>query len=176
MSVKEYLNLLRDLGCDSKLINHSLAVFGLAMYIASRILLNGYEVDLDLVAAGSILHDVGRSKTHSPLHGYVGARILRKMGLDERIALIVERHVGAGISKDEAAKIGLPTKDYIPKTLEEKIVCYADKLVFSQRIGTIREALYRFKRELGEDHPAIPRLMRLDREMRKLMRGKRLVT
>ena len=33
---------------------------------------------------------------------------------------IIERHIGAGITEEEAVNLGLPKKSYLPETLEEK--------------------------------------------------------
>ena len=40
-----------------------------------------------------------------------------------------ERHTGAGLSREEVAAQGLPipVQDYYPETLEEQLICYADK-------------------------------------------------
>jgi len=74
---------------------------------------------------------------------------------------IVERHIGAGIPSEEAKKLGLPTKDYIPETLEEKIVAYADKLVDERRRITFDEALHKLRTKFGYENPVIERLMKL---------------
>ena len=44
-------------------------------------------------------------------------------------ALICERHVGAGISADEicSKRLPLPKRNLLPVTIEEQIICYADK-------------------------------------------------
>ncbi len=54
---------------------------------------------------------------------------LPQLGLPETIVNIIERHLGAGIPKDEAIILGLPPKDYMPMSLEEKIVAHADNLI-----------------------------------------------
>ena len=87
------------------------------------------DVDLDLVKAGCMLHDVGRTVTDDIEHAYIGADLLRDLGVDERICLITERHVGAGITCEEARLLGLPDRNYVPETLEEKIVAHSDNLV-----------------------------------------------
>lgn len=169
---------------QSNVIEHSIAVSKKAVEIAREIMKNGISVDLELVKIGGLLHDIGRSVTHGIKHGYFGGLILRSFGW-ERLAGIAERHIGAGISKEEARKLGLPNKDFIPQTLEEKIVAYADKfvgtrLIFSSNeeekvyrktvvFRTIKPTLLRFQRELGKDHPAVKRLIRLDEEMKRLM-------
>jgi len=82
----------------------------------------------------------------------------------------VERHVGAGITQEEAVKLGLPPRDYVPQTLEEKIVCYADKLISCNKKVSIEETLRQFTSDLGEGHPAIERLKALHEEIVKLAR------
>ena len=54
---------------------------------------------------------------------------LKDLEVDEKICLITERHIGAGITADEAKALGLPDRNYIPETIEEKIVAHSDNLV-----------------------------------------------
>ena len=44
-------------------------------------------------------------------------------------ARVAERHTGTGITREAMEKQGLPLPpaDYVPETLEEQVVCYADK-------------------------------------------------
>lgn len=121
-------------------------------------------MDVELVEIGGLLHDIGRSKTHDVDHIVVGSEIARSLGLPEPILHIVERHIGAGITADEAEKMGLPSRDFVPQTLEEKIVAYADKLIEGRRRVSFEVALKSFSRELGPDHPAVHRLKRLHEE------------
>jgi uncharacterized protein (TIGR00295 family) len=91
----------------------------------------GLAIDRHVVVQAALLHDIGRSLTQDVHHASVGADLLRKDGpdvWDERVILCVERHTGAGIDKAEAKTLGLPVKDYTPKSLEEKIVAHADNL------------------------------------------------
>jgi uncharacterized protein len=115
------------------------------------------------------MHDLGRSKTHNVDHGALGGKLAREMGLEEALARIIERHVGAGITEKEAKKIGLPYGKYVPETLEEKIVTYADKLIEGDRLVEIDVAFEKFERELGRDHPALDRLRVLHEEMVNLV-------
>ncbi len=125
----------------------------------------GVDVDLELVEAGAILHDLGRSKTHGIRHGVVGGRIARKMGLPERLVRVIERHIGAGIPVEEAEKLGLPRRGYVPETVEEKIVAYADKLIEGCREVEFGATVGKMTEELGEDHPALGRLWALHKEI-----------
>ena len=123
-SPDECIGLLRQSGCSEKVLNHCMAVRDYAVRIAVKA-----DADVVLVEAGALLHDIGRCVTHGIFHGVEGGRVAKKLGLPIAIVNIIERHVGAGISKVEAKKMGLPVKDYSPVSLEEKIVCHADSLI-----------------------------------------------
>ncbi|MEM2491827.1 MAG: TIGR00295 family protein [Candidatus Bathyarchaeia archaeon] len=155
-------------GCPPNVIRHSLAVAELAMEISRAIERNGVGLDSALVEAGALLHDIGRSRTHGIDHAVVGASIVREMGFPEAIARIVEVHIGAGIPADEAEELGLPKGDYMPSTLEEKVVAYADKLIDGDRRITPEEFARRLSQSLGSKHPAISRFWRLHSEISAL--------
>ncbi|MEM1514795.1 MAG: TIGR00295 family protein [Candidatus Bathyarchaeia archaeon] len=167
-SPDEALKILRVVGCPNEVIRHCEAVARLAVKIANRCLEEGVKVNIHLVHIGALLHDIGRSKTHGIHHAIIGAEIARSLGLPESIASIIERHIGGGISSDEAIKLGLPKKDYIPVTIEEKIVLCADKMVEGSSVVPIEETIKRFKGELGEDHPTIERIKRIYYEISNL--------
>ena len=118
------LQLLREAGCSDDVIHHCMAVRKVAIRIAKKA-----HANIQLVEAGALLHDIGRSKTQGIQHGVEGAKIATQLGLPETIVNIIERHLGAGIPKDEAIILGLPPKDYMPMSLEEKIVAHADNLI-----------------------------------------------
>jgi len=164
-SPEEAVKILKDVGCSTNVIKHSEAVANLAVQIASKCLENGVSVNVNLVHIGALLHDIGRSKTHSVHHAVVGAEIARSLGLPDAIIAIIERHVGGGITPEEAVKIGLPNKSYVPETIEEKIVSCADKLIEGSSIVPIEETINRFSKELGEGHPAIERIKRIYNEV-----------
>jgi uncharacterized protein len=119
------------------LVVHSRLVADKAVEIAEK--LNDRNSDAGFIAEAAMLHDIGIFLTDAPSlgcsgphpylrHGYLGARILRKEGLD-RHALVCERHVGAGITREDvlAHQLPLPARDMLPITLEETIISYADK-------------------------------------------------
>jgi uncharacterized protein (TIGR00295 family) len=83
---------------------------------------------------------------------------------------IIERHLGGGISAKEARQFGWPEKKYIPETLEEKIVTYADKLIEGERQVPIEKTVQKLKDRLGEDHPSARRVLSLHEEITKLCR------
>jgi len=141
----------------------------IALKIAKRLKKKGFSVDLELVEIGALLHDIGRSKTHTVHHAIVGAKIAKQRGLPKSIVRIIERHVGGGITAQEAEKLGWPVKDYIPETLEEKIVCYADKLAEGNKEVPVEVTIRKLADELGDDHPAIERIRRLREEFTSMV-------
>ena len=165
----EALNTLREVGCSESVINHSLLVTKIAMEIASSIS-RKRSVNLHLVEIGGLLHDIGRSTTHGVRHGLVGSEILEKLGYPHTLVRLARNHVGAGIPREEAKVLGLPPTDYLPTTVEEKVVCYADKLVSGSNGVTFEEALKSFE-SLGPRHPAIARFRALHQELVELTEG-----
>ncbi len=113
------------LECSDYIIDHCKVV-----YERSKDITQYYDnINQDLIKAGCMLHDVGRTITNGIEHAYIGADLLRDLNVDEKICLITERHIGAGITPNEAKNLGLPERNYIPETLEEKIVAHSDNLV-----------------------------------------------
>ena len=105
---------------------HCIKVMEVALKIAQHV----KGIDTEAIKIGALLHDIGWAVTNNPFEHFIeGAKILEKEGFSEKIVLIVERHFGSGLSKEEAKKLGLPEKNYLPLSLEEKIVCYGDNLV-----------------------------------------------
>jgi len=116
--------------------NHGLLVLGKSIdIIAKKELYN--DIDFDLVISGSLLHDIGAYKFMKNFqkfqesyleHGIIGGEILRKEGFKKE-ALIAERHIGSGLSKKYIVEnnLPLPHRDFLPITLEQKLICYADK-------------------------------------------------
>lgn len=119
------------------LVGHSQAVADLASEIVR--LHPELSADERFVYEGAMLHDIGIIRTNAPsihchgtadyiCHGTQGSIMLREMGYT-RHALVCERHTGAGITADEvtAMQLPIPVRDYTPQSIEEKIICYADK-------------------------------------------------
>lgn len=175
LNPKDAISLLKNAGCSADVIEHCKTVAEYARQIAIDIKKSAEKkgqpiaIDIDTVFLGGLLHDIGRSKTHDIDHAVVGAAITIENGLDDKIVNIIERHIGAGISKEEAALLGLPQKDYLPVTIEEKIVAHADNLVFGSKAGTIEELVLDLrKKQLDEN--IIRRIIGLNNEICAIMR------
>jgi len=130
----ECMTMLVEEGISDEVLLHTNVVTELALEIAECA-----GADTALVHAAALLHDIGRSRTHGIDHAVVGADILRERGLHDAVVNIVERHIGAGITADEAGRLGLPFKDFIPSTLEQKVVSHADNLIAGYRRQTSAE-------------------------------------
>jgi uncharacterized protein len=165
---KEALGLLIKAGCSPGVVRHAKAVAALAVKIAEACQKKGLEVDIQLVEIGALLHDIGRSKTHSVNHVIEGVKIAKSLGLSDSVVSIIERHAGSGISRNEAQKLGWPVKDYVPQTLEEKIVTYADKLIEGLKRVPIEQVLVKFIRD-NLPQSSILRMKRLHEEFSPLL-------
>jgi|Deesub1362A_J573_1020465.scaffolds.fasta_scaffold08601_2 uncharacterized protein len=166
MDDREFIDILKKSGCSQSVINHILAVKDVSLKIADKV---NIPVDRDLIRTGAFLHDIGRCRTHGIEHAVVGAEIARGLGFDERVIKIIERHIGAGISRDEARELGLPEKDYLPQSPEEKIIAYADNLLNGDKVVSFEVSLEQFKMRLGNNHPAIGRYISLHNEIQSWM-------
>lgn len=97
------------------------------------------NIDLQFVEEAAMLHDIGIFMCDAPRiycfgahhyieHGYLGADILRDLGLP-RHALVCERHTGVGLTEEMIvnSNLSLPRRDMLPLSIEEIVICYADK-------------------------------------------------
>jgi uncharacterized protein (TIGR00295 family) len=111
--------------CNNKqILLHSKIVKDISLEICKYI-----DSDRNLVEIGATLHDIGRTKTRRLNHGIIGAQILNQENIKKEIQDFCTNHIGVGLTKEQAQKLGLPKKDYLPTTIEQKIVTYADNLV-----------------------------------------------
>ncbi|MFZ5569358.1 MAG: HD domain-containing protein [Thermodesulfobacteriota bacterium] len=119
------------------LVRHSEQVAEKAVAIAERV--RHLQPDIPFIHEAALLHDIGIVYTRASkigchgahryvAHGYLGRLEMDKRGFP-RHALVCERHVGVGITAEEIRRyrLPLPARDMLPVSLEEKIVCFADK-------------------------------------------------
>jgi uncharacterized protein len=118
-------------------VEHAGMVAGKALEVAGRV--GHLAPDLGFIEEAAILHDIGIFMIHAPhlgchgdkpyiCHGYLGRELLEKEGL-KRHALVSERHVGTGLTVRDIREnsFPLPERDMIPQSIEEQIICFADK-------------------------------------------------
>ncbi|MCP4747405.1 MAG: phosphohydrolase [Desulfobacteraceae bacterium] len=129
----------------SALLSHSRLVRDKALAVAGSV--PELRPDTQFIAEAAMLHDLGIYKTTAPgihcrgslpyiCHGIIGSEILEGFGL-KRHAKVCERHIGAGLTALDIReqKLALPLRDMQPVSIEEQIICYADKF-YSKSSGT----------------------------------------
>ncbi len=145
------------------LLVHSRAVADKALAIAR----NHPELQADeqFIEEAALLHDIGIVRVNAPAiacvgeepyicHGILGAEILRAEGL-ERHALVCERHTGTGLTLQQiiAQQLPLPHRDMQPVSIEEQIICFADKFFSKTRLESEKsvEQARRSLEKFGEE-------------------------
>ena len=145
------------------LLTHSRSVADKALWIAESH--PELELDKQFIEEAALLHDIGVFLTDAPgihcygthpyiSHGYLGSQLLQKEGY-MRHALVCERHTGAGMSLQNILEQGLPVphRDMVPVSLEEQIICFADKFFSKTHLDnekSVEKALKSISR-FGED-------------------------
>ncbi|MCW4053385.1 MAG: HDIG domain-containing protein [Candidatus Bathyarchaeota archaeon] len=166
-SREQALQILRENHCPNKVIDHCEAVTKLALETAKLLEKRGLKIDFALVEIGALLHDIGRSKTHTVHHAVVGAEIAKSVGLPDSVVSIIKRHVGGGIAASEAEELGWQEDVYFPITLEEKVVSYADKLIENGKRAPIDITVKKLSGELK--YEAADRVRKLYEEILDLI-------
>ena len=128
------------------LLVHSRAVANRALEIARRH--PEWDADELFIEEAALLHDIGIVHVNAPTiecygtepyikHGILGADILRHEGM-ERHALVCERHTGTGLTLQQIVEqeLPLPHRDMQPVSIEEQIICFADKFFSKTRLNT----------------------------------------
>lgn len=147
------------------LLSHSRSVADLALDIARR---KSLPLDPADIEAAAMLHDIGIIRTNAPgigcygsrpylTHGAIGADMLRAAGASETYARVAERHTGAGLTAEEIEAFHLPLppdRSYMPETLLERLICYAD-CFYSKGGDGRRKDLDRVERSMAKFGPAV---------------------
>ena len=126
------------------LLVHSRSVADKALWIADRH--PELELDRTFLEEAALLHDIGVFLTDATgihchgthpyiCHGYLGSELLRKEGYLKH-ALVCERHTGAGLSLKSIVERDLPVphREMLPVSLEEQVICFADKFFSKTRL------------------------------------------
>jgi len=151
------MEILNEVGMPENIKNHSMQVNRVAMFLAGKLREKGFPVNMRLVDAASLLHDIDK---HYILqygdeysHGAEGARMLEEMGYPE-VAPVVRKHVLCNLTRESL------------DTWEEKIVHYADMRVTRDRIVPLEERIDYIRKRYGKD-PA--RLENINRSLEPLL-------
>jgi uncharacterized protein (TIGR00295 family) len=176
----ELFDLMSQLGFPDGIKEHSVVVKEIAMDFVKRIRGRDPNTKIDgrVVEAGALLHDIGRVKSHALDHGYRGYRILKEAKIDDRVARCALVHVLGGFTVDDIKK-EFPGnfKDEInislmPQTMEEKIVCFADKHAVGAMQVTVKKRFSRWFKKHGKTPFLLKsryRIMQLDKDIKALL-------
>ena len=132
------------------LISHGGSVANKAKEIAMRH--PEWNIDIKFLEEAALLHDIGVVRCNAPgihcngtepyiCHGILGAEILRTEGLEAH-AKIAERHTGCGLTPTSIKERNLPLpldRVLYPISLEEQIICFADKFFSKTHLGEERD-------------------------------------
>lgn len=154
--------------CKTVYLIHVTAVTTKALKIAQKFELS--PAQLKFIEEAAMLHDIGIIKVDDPeigcfgeldyiAHGVEGGKILREEGYPDH-ARVAETHTGVGITKEDVVnqKLPIPIADYVPGTLEEKIISYADlfysknteRLLEHKNIDQVRNGIIRYGEDKGK--------------------------
>ncbi len=122
---------------------HSILVADVALKISLELNKNGSSLDIGIIEAGALLHDITKTKSieTGENHSKSGGELLRNIPVDNRIAEIVEQHV-------------LPDK-IEGKISEEEVVCYADKRVLHDKIVSLEKRFDYLVERYGKNNKSI---------------------
>lgn len=143
--------------------HHSRLIAHVCEYLASRLNTNGESVNIPLLRAGALLHDIDKAipRRDGEVHPQTGVRVLRGEGMEDIADLI--RHHSVHFILDPATA---------PRTWEEKVLFVADKMVKDDVIGVERRFDLWFAEGLPHDaqamlRAALPKVKRLAQEVFK---------
>lgn len=133
------MKILQDNNTPQNVIDHSLAVTDFALDLTEKLQKNGVKINKELVLASALLHDVERVKDN---HVLEGAEYMVKLGCPE-VAQVIKKHGLQFIYHNE----------FLPKTIEEKIIFYADKRIKHKKIVSLKERFDYIKTRYGFKNP-----------------------
>ncbi len=148
----ECLRLMAQYGMQEHIKNHCLEVAKVALFLAAELNRMGQKIDLGLVEAASLLHDLTKEESFKTKedHARTGSRLLKELGY-ERVGEVVAEHVHLLEGKHSVL------------VSEEEVVNYADKRVMHDRIVTLEERLDDLKERYGRNQEAMEYLERMEK-------------
>lgn len=205
---EKMIQAIKDLGLGETKIQHVKELADFALKIAEEIKnQEGIKADYKILEAGALFHDIGLAKSYKnpelepeiyPSHCVIGADIVRKLGLPERVARCAEVHeFGGGITKKEAEELRFPIlpykESYAPQTLEEGIVTVADCFLFVEEVKergwegydlwenpeALKDLYFKYindiykkklEKEISKDHPILNRLYNINKKFFKYVK------
>lgn len=138
--MKTCLVLLEKHGVPQNIVEHSLKVKEVAMYLSRKLQSAGTHVNLGIVNDASLLHDIDKHRTLNDIknHGKLSEKILLEEGISQEIASCARKHHLSNILEEKPFD-----------TIEEKIIYYADKRVVHDNIVSLDERFTYLKKRYG---------------------------
>lgn len=149
---EECFRLMRQFGMLDHIISHSIEVAKVALFLSAELNKKGQKINLDLVEAASLLHDLTKTecfKTKAD-HAVTGGQLLKRMGY-ERVGVVVAEHVQLSEGKN------------LSSVSEEEVVNYSDKRVQHNRIVSLSERFRDLKDRYGKGKWSLEQLERLEK-------------
>lgn len=132
--------ILKELEVPQNIVDHSIIVNRVAVFLADKLESSGVRVDKKAVDRASILHDMAKYESilHGGRHGNMAFEILRRKGYPG-LGLLVKKHAISSV-QDEKLKL---------RTWEEKVVYYSDKRAMRHKVVNLSERVAYLKKKCG---------------------------
>jgi uncharacterized protein len=158
-SAEECFEIMRRHKMRKNIIRHSMRVRDVAVFIAARLVAAGHKLDMKLVEAAALLHDITKMECLSTgeRHSETGQRMLEAMGYHQ-VGQVVGNHVKLH-------------GDFDPDEITaSEVVNYADKRVMHHRIVSLDERYDDLRKRYGNSDEAMAFLKQMENESRKIER------
>jgi uncharacterized protein len=120
---------------------HTKIVWEICEILIENLEKQNIKINKELLFQGVMLHDLGvyvcfdedfNPDTNLPeyvYHGFEGYKLILNEGLEEEVARFSCTHTATGLTREDIERENLKVeiKDYIPVSIEEEILCFADK-------------------------------------------------
>jgi uncharacterized protein len=154
---EECLRLMNEYGMLENIIEHSIEVANVALFLSEELNKRGQKIDLLLVEAASLLHDLTKTESFKTRedHARTGARVLKEIGYDE-VGEVVAQHIWLSHEIDPLF------------VSEEEVVNYADKRVMHDRIVSLEERFNDLRDRYGTDQKGMDYLGRMEKVIQEI--------
>jgi len=147
---EECFKLMAEYGMLNHIIDHSVEVARVALFLSTELNMKGQEIDVGLVEAASLLHDITKTECFKTKedHAETGSRLLKVLGY-KRVGEVVAQHIQLSKGEDRSS------------ISEEEVVNYADKRVQHDQIVTLEQRFSDLKNRYGKDQSGFLQLEQL---------------
>lgn len=163
------MRLLAEYGREADWTKHCFAVADAAARVG-EIVAQNRSIDCSFLWSAALLHDIGRYRTHDPLlHGAEGYKLLSMLNY-EKEAYVCASHILFGLNAAEAKHLGLPACDFVPHSIEEKLVSLVDFLIEYDQPTTLDRRFSSLRERNGGNSFFASRLDRAQESARRFMK------